>query len=137
MRKTVKFASELQNIAKAEEVLDKISQTIEIDEPFYGTILLVLSEAINNAIVHGNKLNPNKKVTLSYKINKNVLEFEIEDEGEGFDPDSIPDPTAPENIEKEAGRGIFIIKNLCDEVEFQKNGSKLKLKFYLPNKKGK
>ncbi len=133
MRKTVKFSSELQNIAKAEEVLDKISKFIKLDEPLYGTILLVLSEAINNAIVHGNKLNPSKKVSLTYKINKNSLEFEIEDEGEGFDPNAVPDPTAPENIEKEAGRGIFIIKNLTDEVEFKKNGTIIKLKFKLPN----
>ncbi len=135
MKKIFKFTSDFQNLAKAEEILDAISKHIDLSEEYYGNILLSLSEAINNAIVHGNKMDKSKIVTVIYKIVNDKIEIIVEDEGSGFDPDSIPDPTAPENIEKETGRGIFIIKSLSDEVNFEKNGSRIIMRFYIKKQK--
>ncbi len=133
MKRKFQFKSDIQNITKAEEIVDKINQIINLDDTLYGNILLSLSEAINNAIVHGNKLDKNKKVTVNCNIKKNIIELEVEDQGNGFDPSKVPDPTAPENLEKETGRGIFIIKNLSDNVEFEKNGRLIRMKFYITN----
>ncbi len=134
MKKTFKFTSEFQNLSKAEEIVADITRRINLSEEVYGNILLSLSEAINNAIIHGNKLAKNKKVTVSYKITDESIEVRVCDEGSGFDPDSIPDPTLPENLEKETGRGIFIIRSLSDKVEFENNGSTIVMKFNIAKK---
>ncbi len=131
MKGSIKFKSEIQNLNKAEIVLKKVSEIAEISDENYGYILLALSEAINNAIVHGNKMNEEKEVKVTYKASKDSIEFIVEDQGQGFDPDSVPDPTSPENIEKATGRGIFIIKNLADKVEFDKGGRVIKMNFNL------
>ena len=133
MKKTIKFSSEIHNIAKAEEILEDITKQINLNEHIYGNILLSLSEAINNAIIHGNKMMKNKKVTVKYIIKKDLIEIRVYDEGSGFDYNNIPDPTLRENIEKETGRGIFIIKNLTDSLEFDNNGSLIIIKFNILN----
>ena len=134
MKKTFKFTSEFQNLTKAEEILEEITKRVNLNEEIYGNILLSLSEAINNAIIHGNKLDRDKKVTVSYRISGEAIELKVCDEGKGFDPEKIPDPTLPENLEKETGRGIFIIKNLSDKVEFKNNGSTIVMKFNIAKK---
>ena len=88
-------------------------------------------EAANNAILHGNKLEEQRKVELRFIIEDDKLKLEVEDEGEGFDYEEIPDPTAPENIENVNGRGIFLMEKLSDNIEFAKNGSIVKLEFNL------
>jgi len=133
MKKTIKFSSEIHNIAKAEEILENITKQINLNEHIYGNILLSLSEAINNAIIHGNKMMKNKKVTVKYIIKKDLIEIQVYDEGLGFDYKNIPDPTLRENLEKETGRGIFIIKNLTDSLEFDNNGSLIIMKFNILN----
>ncbi len=134
MKKTFKFTSEFQNLTKAEEILEEITKRVNLNEEIYGNILLSLSEAINNAIIHGNKLDRDKKVTVSYRISDDTIELKVCDEGKGFDPEKIPDPTLPENLEKETGRGIFIIKSLSDKVEFENNGSTIVMKFNIAKK---
>jgi len=133
MKKTIKFSSEIHNIAKAEEILEDITKQINLNEHIYGNILLSLSEAINNAIIHGNKMMKNKKVTVKYIIKKDLIEIQVYDEGLGFDYKNIPDPTLRENLEKETGRGIYIIKNLTDSLEFDNNGSLIIMKFNIHN----
>ncbi len=131
MKKTIKFTSEFHNLSKAEEILAQIAEKTELSEEIYGNILLSLSEAINNAIIHGNKMAEEKYVTVTYEIDKNCIEITVSDQGEGFDPSNIPDPTLPENLEKETGRGLFIIKTLSDKLEFLNNGTTLKMRFNL------
>ncbi|CUT00507.1 serine/threonine-protein kinase RsbW [Candidatus Kryptobacter tengchongensis] len=99
------------------------------DEDFY-RLYLASSEAFINAIVHGNKLEPSKKVKVRFKSFKKSFEIEVQDEGEGFEPESIPDPTVNENLLRESGRGIYIIKAFSDVVKFHKtrNGMKVKIK---------
>ena len=96
-------------------------------EPNEGGI--ITPEAVNNAIHHGNKSNPNKMVNLSYEMVDGILTFEIEDEGPGFDYNHLPDPTHPQNIEKPHGRGVFLMKNLSHNLEFFNEGAKVRISF--------
>jgi len=93
--------------------------------------MIAVIESVNNAIIHGNKTDKNKNVLLSATLHDEQIVFIVSDEGQGFDHQSLPDPTAPENIEKVGGRGIFLIKNLADEVSFKSEGRTLELTFYL------
>jgi len=95
----------------------------------YGNMIIALTEGVNNAITHGNKSDESKKVLVNYKQLKNGVSFTIQDEGEGFDYTNIPDPTAPENLEKIDGRGIFLMTQLADKIEFHENGKKIELIF--------
>jgi len=114
-----------------EKLIDEISSTYGFHSDVYGKILLAVVEGVNNAIVHGNKLNKDKLVVLEYNIDNKHAEFIIKDEGLGFDYSNVPDPTKPENIEKSHGRGIFLMNHLADDIEFIDNGSTVKLIFSL------
>lgn len=96
-----------------------------------GSITLSVCESVNNAICHGNKNDVDKIVDIRVQCIDKELIIEIEDEGNGFDIDQVPDPTETKNLKNERGRGIFIIRNLADEVEFKNNGSLIKIKFRL------
>ncbi|MFT3741048.1 MAG: ATP-binding protein [Breznakibacter sp.] len=125
------FKSEIKNINLVEKLIDEISAAYSISSDIYGKILLAVVEGVNNAIVHGNKLNKEKEVSVDYTIESDIIEFIISDEGKGFDFDHVPDPTTPENVEKSHGRGIFLMNHLADEIEFLENGCKVKLVFNL------
>lgn|SRR5690554_2795321 len=125
------FSSDLNNIGLVEKLIDEICGKYKIQEDFYGNILIAVTEAINNSIQHGNDSDQEKQVSLSVLENTNEIKFVVRDEGKGFAYDKLPDPTAPENIEKESGRGIFLMKALADDVEFEENGSKVVLTFHL------
>ncbi|HLW39230.1 MAG TPA: ATP-binding protein [Brumimicrobium sp.] len=125
------FSSDLNNIGLVEKLIDEICGKYKIQEDFYGNILIAVTEAINNSIQHGNDSDQEKQVSLSVLENTNEIKFVVCDEGKGFAYDKLPDPTAPENIEKESGRGIFLMKALADDVEFEENGSKVILTFHL------
>lgn len=128
---TLDLASEMESLGKIEKLIDSQSQILNIDDEVYGKYMLSLVECVNNAIVHGNKLDPNKMVHIHYLINNQRIVVTVTDEGEGFDPDSLPDPTAEENLTKECGRGIFLMKNLCDEIDFTDNGRTVTMTFNL------
>ncbi len=123
--------SEIKNITLVEKLIDDISTQYDLHADVYGKLLLAVVEGVNNAIVHGNKLDINKKVQLEYIVTDKYIEFSIKDEGSGFDYTQIPDPTLPENIEKTHGRGIFLMNHLADDIEFDHNGSTVKLLFDL------
>jgi len=123
--------SKKENLTQIENFLDEVSKKLTIGEELYGKIFLAVMEASNNAIVHGNKENEQKKVSIIFQKNEKDITIIIKDEGDGFDYENIPDPTLPENIEKINGRGIFIIKNLADELTFEENGSEMQLIFNL------
>jgi serine/threonine-protein kinase RsbW len=127
----IELASNLQSLSKIESFIDDICEQHKFGEDHYGNILIALTEAVNNAITHGNKLNPEKKVCLNMETSENAVCFVIKDEGKGFDFNNVPDPTLPENLEKIRGRGVFLMKTLADEVAFEKNGTIIKLNFYI------
>lgn len=121
--------SKLDSLIEVEKIVDQLKEDFDIPEEIYGNILVSLSEAANNAIKHGNQMNPDKNFIISFLKDEQSLKFSISDEGAGFDYENIPDPTHPDNIDKPFGRGIFIMKNLADLVEFHQNGKKVELTF--------
>jgi serine/threonine-protein kinase RsbW len=126
---SVSFASSIDNLNLAESLVDDVCSKCNIHEDHYGNILIAVTEAVNNAIKHGNKNLPEKKVTINVHESNGDIKINVNDEGNGFDFNNLPDPTSPENIEKESGRGIFLMKSLADDVEFENNGSKVVLSF--------
>ncbi|MFA8433892.1 MAG: ATP-binding protein [Marinifilaceae bacterium] len=129
--KLLEFPSELENISRVEKLIDEISVTHNLSSEIYGKISVAIIEAVNNAILHGNKLDTSKKVRIEYNIEEDYINFAVEDEGIGFDFQNIPDPTLPENIEKTHGRGIFLMNHLADGIEFNENGALVEMKFKL------
>jgi serine/threonine-protein kinase RsbW len=94
---------------------------------------VALREALANAILHGNEKNARKKVELDcLKHDDGSVTLVVRDEGEGFDPASIPDPTLPENIYNASGRGIYLIRSFMDEVRFRRGGSEIRMKKLKP-----
>ncbi len=130
---TLKFASRYENLAIAEKLINDVSEQFSLPEDYYGNILVAVTEAVNNAIQHGNKSNPDKSIELSFSKGDNKLNFAIKDEGEGFDYENVPDPTDPANIEKINGRGVFLMRHLADHVEFADQGKSVTLEFKLDN----
>jgi serine/threonine-protein kinase RsbW len=112
-----------------ERLIDDVCQLFNVHEDSYGNILIAVTEAVNNAMYHGNKNNPDKFVNIGFQNSEKQLIFSISDEGNGFDYLGLPDPTDPANIEKISGRGVFLMKNLADSIEFEKNGQTVKLAF--------
>lgn len=126
---TVSFPSAIENIKVAEDLVDEVCRLNNVHEDHFGNVLIAVTEAVNNAIQHGNLSDPDKNVKINVKRNAQDLCFVVIDDGKGFNFESLPDPTAPENIEKENGRGIFLMKSLADEVVFEKNGSEVHVVF--------
>ncbi len=131
--KTIKISipSLIDNIKVVESFIDNAREKFEINDDVYGNIMISVTECVSNAILHGNKADKEKSVHLELQMDEGLLQFIVSDEGEGFDEDSIQDPTSPENLEKPGGRGIFLIKHLTDEFKLEGNGSKATLGFYL------
>jgi serine/threonine-protein kinase RsbW len=125
----ISFESVAENIHIVENLIDEICETLDVNEEYYGNILISMTEAVNNAMVHGNKLDSQKKVLVTVKTDDTSIHFTISDEGPWFDYDNLPDPTAPENIEKPNGRGVFLMKNLADGCNFEENGRVVELEF--------
>lgn len=128
---SIQIPSIVENIRMIESFIDNAKERFHLDEDLYGNIMIAVTEAVNNAIKHGNSNNSSKNVFLSLTLNDNLLKFVIKDEGTGFEYNNLPDPTAPENLEKPGGRGIFLMKHLSDEVEFTENGKTVELSFYM------
>ena len=129
IEETLVLESEMNSISQVEKLIDAQAQMLNIDDEVYGKYMLSVVECVNNAIVHGNKMDKNKKVTMHYHISNTKIEVTVSDEGDGFDPDSLPDPTAEENLERDCGRGIFLMRHLSDELEFANNGRTITMKF--------
>ena len=125
----LEFPSTMDSLSKIEGLIEGFCEHCKVSDDYYGNILIALTEGVNNAITHGNQLDPNKKVNLNMQTTNEVVEFTIKDEGLGFDFNSVPDPTLPQNLEKLRGRGVFLMRNLADEVSFEDNGTIVKLKF--------
>jgi len=115
-----------------ETALEEMMLIVEQNESSCGDpaeIRLALREALNNALRHGNKMDPSKKIHFSYSLNpQQGLWVMIRDEGSGFNPDVVPDPTQPENLDRTGGRGVFLMRNLMDEVEFRDGGREVHMR---------
>lgn len=120
-----------ENIRIVESFIDNAKDQYKLNDDIYGNIMIAVTESVNNAIIHGNDSNSKKNVHLQLALEESLIKFTIEDEGSGFDFTNLDDPTLPENLSKPGGRGIFLMKNLCDEVSFKKDGRVAELSFYL------
>jgi serine/threonine-protein kinase RsbW len=125
--------SHVDELMRLDSLLTELFQAWEVPEELQGGILVAITEAVSNAILHGNKQDPSKKVRLLIERTAELpqLRVVVEDEGEGFDPASIPDPTTAERLLSESGRGIFLMRAFADEVTYQKGGRCVELKFQL------
>ena len=123
------LSSTIASIAMVEELIDQFKKENKIPEVLYGNCLIATTEAVTNAINHGNKLDESKKILLQFKFRKKEIVVEIMDEGSGFDYANLADPTAENNLEKTEGRGVFIMESLCDKVDFEEGGKKIVLHF--------
>lgn len=127
----IQIPSLMENIRIVESFIDNAKEKHSINDDIYGNIMIAVTESVNNAIKHGNHEDEKKSVYLSMELDDARIRFVIEDEGKGFDPDNLIDPTAPENIDKPGGRGIFLMKHLSDEVNFKNEGRAIELVFYI------
>ncbi|WP_235932945.1 ATP-binding protein [Acidiluteibacter ferrifornacis] len=127
---SIKIPTHISSLSIVEKHIDSLCQNLSVAERCYGNVLIAVTEAVNNAIIHGNKNDESKEVTLNYYTEKKSLVFQIKDEGNGFDYENLPDPTDPVNIEKLHGRGVFLMKNLADDVAFEENGKSVTLSFH-------
>jgi serine/threonine-protein kinase RsbW len=115
---TISIPSSLDFIATVDEFLEGWLRQRNIPEDSIADMAIAVTELVNNAIKHGNKNDSNKKVTVFLSYVNGEARAVISDEGKGFNPESIPNPVAEENLLKEIGRGIFIVKSLMDDVRF-------------------
>jgi len=125
----LELPSNIEGVHIIEKLIETICTTYKLSEDHYGNILVAVTEAVNNAIYHGNKADPAKKVHVGFKTSQNTISFSVRDEGTGFDFSNLPDPTDPANIEKPSGRGIFLMKHLADTVEFSDDGCSVSISF--------
>jgi len=131
MEKELNIVSKVESLREVEKLVDEVSNKCKLSSEKYGNVLIATLEAANNAILHGNKLDENKDVNIIFDWSQNVLNLTVTDQGKGFDFTSIPDPTAPDNVEKVNGRGVFLMVKLSDEIDFVDNGRIVKLTFKL------
>jgi serine/threonine-protein kinase RsbW len=129
MVKKLKIESDIRNLNIVETTIDNITNEAGINQDSYGKILVAVLEAVNNAILHGNKSDNKKEVEIYFNIKAKDLDISVTDEGRGFDPGKVPDPTMPDTIELINGRGVFLMKKLADEIKFNKRGNSVKLTF--------
>jgi len=121
------FESRYDYLDKVNELISQLFLRTDLAPDEIWNLKLAMHELGINAIEHGNKLDPKKQVKVSCALYTEKLEFVIEDEGEGFDPSSIPDPTAPEGIRRDRGRGIYLVSQLVDEIEYINGGCMAKM----------
>ena len=126
---SLSIASDFDEIGKVEALIDDVCASLSVNEDYYGNVLIAVTEAVNNAIQHGNKLQTDLTVDLSVGDKETDFCFNVKDEGEGFDFNNLPDPTAPENIEKVDGRGVYLMKSLAEDVIYDNGGRSVNIYF--------
>lgn len=114
-----RMESTLESVNRVEEMADQIAAQAGFDEDVRSGIAMAVREAMINAVLHGNAYDPAKRVNVTFEANGRELVITIADEGKGLDPSKVPDPLAPENLLKESGRGIFLMRAFMDDVRFR------------------
>jgi serine/threonine-protein kinase RsbW len=128
---SLQIKSRLENIAKVESMIESLRVQYAIKDEQYCNVLLASVEAVTNAIEHGNNLDEKKIVNIEARKCNSIFKLLVKDEGKGFNPDRLPDPTAPEFREQPDGRGVFLMKKLADEVRFSDGGRCVEMEFTL------
>jgi len=128
--KQITIKSNLAELHKLEAFVEQISDVYNVNSTYYSNILVALSEAVSNSIIHGNKENEDAQVSVSFEAKNKGLFFTIQDEGNGFDFDNYPDPTDIEIVDYEnIGRGLYLMKSLTDAIDYDANTGAIELGF--------
>lgn len=127
------LVSEKDSIQDIKPMMNAIRNAIDISDEKFFLMMVAATEAVNNAIIHGNKLDRDKKTTIDISASKNLVKIEVKDNGTGFNCNCLDDPRKPENLLKEGGRGVFLIRHIADRVEFRCSacGSRVLMEFDL------
>ena len=130
MRKSFRFtmASNPRNIHRVEQFLLKINSAVKFSDEQFGTLLVIVTEAVNNAIIHGNKRDAAKKVIVTGTVADHLLTVTVKDEGKGFNPRRLPNPIDEGNLLRESGRGVFLMRQLAEQVSYNSRGNEVTLK---------
>lgn len=118
-RRTFKLSSTMDSVSEVEASADKLAEEAGFDEDERFHVTMAVREAAVNAVLHGNEYDSSKQISFSLENTGSQLVFVIADQGKGLDPDTLPDPLAPENLLRGTGRGIFLIRSFMDEVHFR------------------
>lgn len=129
----ITLRSNLKSVASIEPMLHSVFHTYNISQEHLPAILISVTEAVTNAIYHGNLLDASKNVYIKHSFEDGILHFNISDEGKGFDQNRITDPTKEENLEKCGGRGVFIMRELAHKLTYLDEGRELHLCFRIEN----
>lgn len=126
------MASDHDLLPEVEEFAFEVAKKVNLDKEKHNDLALALSEAASNSIKHGNKNDKTKTIRLTIIADEEKLTAKAKDQGEGFDPDKVPDPTAPENILKDSGRGIFIVSSIAQNVRYEFDDDGTEMIFEVP-----
>lgn len=118
-----------KNIAQIERYLGDLFTEHNISTDHYPDMLISLTEAVNNAIVHGNEMDQHKEVSIKSSVQSEMIRFKVSDEGEGFNPEELPDPCCDDNVMQVGGRGVMLMRALSSEVYFTNGGATVELVF--------
>lgn len=131
---TIELRATLDDLWKVEHAVQKLADDGTISQDAFGNVIVAVTEATLNAILHGAGNNMNQNVEVKIAMAGNVLEIVVSDFGKGFNVNALPDPTDPANIESVNGRGVFIMKSLADKLEYENNGATVRMSFNLGSK---
>ncbi|MDZ4744691.1 MAG: ATP-binding protein [bacterium] len=130
---SIQISSERGSIAAIEPFVISIPEAHRLTAERFHDLLLALTEAVNNAIIHGNECDSSKRVHVDIQVFETEFLVLIRDFGKGFDPEALPDPRHPDNLMREGGRGVFLIRHLADVVEIYRSdpGTTVLLKYFI------
>jgi len=126
---TLQLPSKHESITQLEALIEAVADKYQVGEDTFANMMTCLNEAVINAIVHGNKFDPDKTVFVNVEADSKRIIWTITDEGDGFDYNNLPDPTAADRLEELTGRGVFIVKHLADQCIFNAKGNEVELHF--------
>ncbi len=125
------LSSDPNNINKVEQLVNQLASRYHLDQEKHDNLLISLTEAVSNAIIHGNKQDRSKMVSIRFAQVTDGLSIRVSDQGGGFNFDSLPDPTCPDRICECGGRGVFLMNQLCDKMRYINGGSTVEMQFRL------
>ncbi|MBB5397343.1 ATP-binding protein [Mucilaginibacter sp. AK015] len=126
---TLQLPSKHESITLLEALIEEVADRYQVSEDTFANMMTCLNEAVMNAIIHGNKLDPEKTVFVNVDVDAKRIVWTVTDEGAGFDYNNLADPTAPDRLEELTGRGVFILKHLADQCIFNATGNEVELHF--------
>ncbi len=123
--------TDLDSLAEIESLIEQIRAERDFGDEVANNLMMAFHEAVTNAIIHGNQLDPAKVVDIKAWFEDHQLVLQVTDQGSGFNPDSLPDPLDENNLLKSGGRGVFLIRQFSDEIEFNDKGNMITIRYHL------